>query len=144
MKKLLTVLLIAALAGCATNKAALPSLEGKPRVKINTTASTVTLAAPVVAPVAATPVAGALNFSFDGDIQDAARALQAIHPQMNLLPPLGKPFPFNVKVNVQGGTLEDALRSIGEQGGTAVDVHLNRSQHQGGNQVHIRFNNSKE
>lgn len=143
MKQAFAVLLIAALAGCATNKAVLPSLEGKPRVKINATAPAITPAAPV-APVAATPVAGTFNFIFDGDIQDAAKALQAIQPQMNLLPPLGKPFPFNVKVNVQGGTLEDALRSMGEQGGTAVDVHLNKSQHQGGNQVLIRFNNPKE
>lgn len=36
MKKLFAILLFAALAGCASNGAVLPSLEGKPRVKINT------------------------------------------------------------------------------------------------------------
>jgi len=29
------LLLVATLAGCATNKAVLPSLEGKPRIQIN-------------------------------------------------------------------------------------------------------------
>jgi hypothetical protein len=35
MKKLLPILLAFALTGCATNHAIVPSLEGKPRVKIN-------------------------------------------------------------------------------------------------------------
>ena len=114
MKKIFVVLLVAALAGCATNKAVLPSLEGKPRVKINA-------AAPVV-----------------------AQAVKAAQPQINLLPPLGKPSPLNVNVNLRGATLDDVLRAIGEQGGDAVDVVLNKSKHQGGNQVLVRFNNPKE
>lgn len=35
MKKYFVVLLLAFLAGCASNNAVLPSLEGKPRIKIN-------------------------------------------------------------------------------------------------------------
>jgi hypothetical protein len=35
MKKFVALLLAASLAGCAANSAILPSLEGKPRVKIN-------------------------------------------------------------------------------------------------------------
>lgn len=35
MKKLLPIMLALALTGCATNHAIVPSLEGKPRVKIN-------------------------------------------------------------------------------------------------------------
>lgn len=35
MKRVFVMMLVVALAGCATNKAVLPSLEGKPRVKIN-------------------------------------------------------------------------------------------------------------
>lgn len=120
MKKAFVVLLVASLAGCATNKAVLPSLEGKPRVKINA-------AAPVVAPAA--PVAA---------------TSKAAQPQINLLPPLGKPSPLNVTVNLRGATLDDVLREIGEQGGDAVDVVLNKSKHQGGNQVLVRFNNPKE
>jgi hypothetical protein len=137
MKQAFAVLLVAALAGCATSNAVLPSLEGKPRVKINATA-------PAVAQVAATPAAGTFNFSFEGDILDAVKALHSIQPQMNLLPPLGKPFPLNVKLNLQEATLDTTLRAIGEQGGDKVDVILNKSKAQGGNQVLIRFNNSKE
>ena len=140
MKKAFVVLLVASLAGCATNKAVLPSLEGKPRVKIHA-------AAPVVAPaapVAATSAAGTFDFSFSGDILDALKAVKAAQPQINLLPPLGKPSPLNVTVNLRGATLDDVLREIGEQGGDAVDVVLNKSKHQGGNQVLVRFNNPKE
>jgi hypothetical protein len=140
MKQAFVVLLVAALAGCATNKAVLPSLEGKPRVKINAAVPT----APQVEPVAATPAAGTFDFRFDGDILDAVKALKVIQPQINVLPPLGKPFPWKVAVNLKGTTLDEALRNIGEQGGDAVDVVLNKSQHQGGNQVLIRFNNPKE
>lgn len=140
MKQAFAVLLVAALAGCATSNAVLPSLEGKPRVKINATVPAVAQAAPV----AATPAAGTFNFSFEGDILDAVKALHAIQPQMNLLPPLGKPFPLDVSVNLQGATLDTVLRAIGEQGGDKVDVVLNKSKAQGGNQVLIRFNNPKE
>lgn len=140
MKKIFVVLLVAALAGCATNKAVLPSLEGKPRVKINATAPVVAQAAPV----AATPAAGTFDFSFNGDILDALKAVKAAQPQINLLPPLGKPSPLTVNVNLRGATLDDVLRDIGEQGGDAVDVVLNKSKHQGGNQVLVRFNNPKE
>lgn len=140
MKKIFVVLLVAALAGCATNKAVLPSLEGKPRVKINATAPVVAQAAPV----AATPAAGTFDFSFNGDILDALKAVKAAQPQINLLPPLGKPSPLTVNVNLRGATLDDVLRAIGEQGGDAVDVVLNKSKYQGGNQVLVRFNNPKE
>lgn len=140
MKKAFVVLLVAALAGCATNKAVLPSLEGKPRVKINAAAPAI---APAV-PVAATPAVGAFDFTFNGDILDALKAVKAVQPQINLLPPLGKPSPLNVSVNLRGATLDDVLRAIGEQGGDAVDVVLNKSKYQGGNQVLVRFNNPKE
>jgi hypothetical protein len=142
MKQAFVVLLVAALAGCATNKAVLPSLEGKPRIKINAVAPTVAQAVPVAATPAAT--AGTFDFRFDGDILDALKALKVVQPQINLMPPLGKPIPLHVTVNLQGVTLDDALRDIGEQGGSVVDVILNKSQHQGGNQVLVRFNNPKE
>jgi hypothetical protein len=144
MKKTFVVLLVAALAGCATNKAVLPSLEGKPRVKINASAPVVASVVAPAAPVAATPEAGTFDFSFSGDILDALKAVKAIQPQINLLPPLGKPFPLNVNVNLRSTTLDGALRAIGEQGGDAVDVVLNKSKYQGGNQVLVRFNNPKE
>lgn len=47
MKQAFVVLLVVALAGCATNKAVLPSLEGKPRVKINQQAPVPAAPAPV-------------------------------------------------------------------------------------------------
>lgn len=47
MKQAFLILLIAALAGCATNKAVVPSLEGKPRVKINQQVPASTAPAPV-------------------------------------------------------------------------------------------------
>lgn len=143
MKKVFAVLLIAALAGCATNKAVLPSLDGKPRVKINAAPPVQSQAAPVAPVVASTPPT-AFDFVFQGDILDGLAALNALQPQMNLLPPLGKPFPFAVSVNLRPATLETALRSMGEQGGKDFDLILNKSKAQGGNQVLIRFNNPKE
>lgn len=133
MKPVFLMLLVAALAGCATNKAVVPSLEGKPRVKINASV-----------PAAATTTAGTFDFKFSGDIVDSLAALRAVQPQLNVMPALGKPFALPVQVDLHGATLDDALRSIGEQGGDAVDVVLNKSEHQGGNQVFIRFNNPKE
>lgn len=47
MKQAFVVLLVAALAGCATDKAVLPSLEGKPRIKINQHAPAPAAPAPV-------------------------------------------------------------------------------------------------
>lgn len=142
MKKTLAVLLVTALAGCATSNAVLPSLEGKPRVKINQTIPETTAAQQPAQTKA--PDAGRINFSFDGDILDAVKALKEVQPQLNLLPPLGKPFPFHVSVRLTNATAEDVLRDIGEQGGKKVDVVLNKSNHQGGNQVLIRFNKPKE
>lgn len=48
MKQAIVVLLVAALAGCAANKAVVPSLEGKPRVKINKQAPVPAAPAPVI------------------------------------------------------------------------------------------------
>jgi uncharacterized protein YceK len=48
MKKAFIVLLVIALSGCATNKAVLPSLKGKPRVKINQQAPVPATPAPVI------------------------------------------------------------------------------------------------
>lgn len=142
MKKAFVVLLVASLAGCATNQAVLPSLEGKPRVKINKTVPEQIAAQQPVQEIA--PAAGRINFSFDGDVLDALMALKKVQPQLNLLPPLGKPYPFHVTLNLSNATAEDVLRAIGEQGGEKVDITLNKTQHQGGNQVVIRFNKVKE
>lgn len=143
MKKAFAALLIATLAGCASNTAVLPSLEGKPRLKINAAQPVETQAA-TAAPVVTSAPAKTFDFVFQGDILDGLAALNALQPQMNLLPPLGKPAPFTVSVNLRPATLETALRSMGEQGGKDFDLILNKSKAQGGNQVLIRFNSPKE
>lgn len=140
MKKIFAFLLFAALAGCASNSAVLPSLEGKPRIKIN--------AAPTadVQDVAVFKDATAqetFDFVYQGDILDALATLQTMQPQMVLLSPIGKPFPFIVSVNLPNTTLEAALRALGEKGGNDVDLIL-RPQTDGIAQVQARFNNPKE
>jgi hypothetical protein len=79
------------------------------------------------------------DFQYEGDIIGTLAALKVVAPQINVMPPVGKPVPVQVKVQLHATTLESALRAIGEQGGEAVDVVLNSTRHQGGNQVFIRF-----
>lgn len=127
MKKAFAILLITTLAGCASNQAILPSLEGKPRIKINTQQNTI-------------PV---FDFVFQGDILDGLAKLNVLQPQMEVLKPIGKPFPFHVSVNLQSTTMESVLRTMGEQGGKEFDLILNMPQAEGGYQVRIRFNNQE-
>lgn len=47
MKQAFVLLLVIAFVGCATNKAVLPSLQGKPRVKVNQQAPVPAAPAPV-------------------------------------------------------------------------------------------------
>jgi hypothetical protein len=62
-----------------------------------------------------------------------------VQPQLTVLPPLGNQLQLPVRFNLQATTLENALRSIGEQGGGVADVIWSTTQQQGGNQVFIRF-----
>lgn len=75
------------------------------------------------------------DFQFEGDIVNALFALQAIQPQINVMPPLGKGSPLPVRVEVRGGVLEDALQAIGEQGANVADVVWLPD----GNRAFIRF-----
>ena len=138
MKQAFVFLLVVGLIGCTTNRAIVPSLEGKPRVKINTAMSDV----PPIAPVATS--VETFDFSFSGDIRAAVKALKVVQPQINLIILSGEPFPLNVNVNLRGVTLQEALHSIGKQGRDNVDVILSKPQHQSGYQVLVRFNPSKE
>ena len=79
------------------------------------------------------------DFIYEGDIVNALPELQKVQPQLTVLPPLGKQIQLPVRFNLQSTTLENALRSIGEQGGGVVDVIWSTTQQQGGNQVFIRF-----
>lgn len=141
MKKALVLLLVAALAGCASNRAVLPSLEGKPRIKINapvTTAASSTTAATLPA-----PTAEKFDFKFSGDIVDSLTALHAIQAQLKIAPTVGKAVPLTVKIDRKGTTIEEVLRDIGEQAGAKADVvFINPSKSD--KKVFVRFNNPKE
>ncbi len=79
------------------------------------------------------------DFIYEGDIVNALPALQKVHPQLTVLSPLGNQVPLPVRFNLRSTTLENALRSIGEQGGGVADVVWNTAQQKGDNQVFIRF-----
>lgn len=140
MKKALALLLVATLAGCASNKAVLPSLEGKPRIKIN--APVATAAATTAATVPAS-TAEKFDFKFSGDIVDSLPALQSIQPQLKIAPTVGKAAPLPVQIDRKGTTVEEVLRDLGEQGGAVADVvFINPPK--GDKRVFVRFNNPKE
>lgn len=62
------------------------------------------------------------DFLFDGDIGDSLVALQAIQPQIQVKPPIGRAFPLPLRLELRGVTLEDVLQAIGEQGVNIADV----------------------
>lgn len=138
MKQVLFFLSVVALTGCATDRAIVPSLEGKPRVKINAATPGVAQADPAARPD------GKFDFSFSGDIRGAVKALKVVQPKINLLILSGESVTVNVNVNLLGVTLEDALRSIDEQSGNTVDLIWSTSQHQSGYQVLVRYKSPKE
>ena len=132
MRYTIGVLTICLLAGCAGSPPKPPTFKGEYRpinrpIEIKETASTQT-----VKP-------GIFDFNYEGDIVDSLEALQAVQPQIKVLPPLGNVTALPVRVNLYGTTLETALRAIGEQGGDVADVVWNTTKSQGSNQVFIRF-----
>lgn len=131
MRYTIGVLTICLLAGCAGSPPKPPVVKGEYR-PINH------VEAPAIASRKATGPQ-VFDFHFEGDIVASLDALRAIQPQLNVLPPLGKVSPLSVRVNLRGTTLDNTLRTIGEQGGDVADVVLNSTKSQGGNQVFIRF-----
>nr|WP_280971489.1 P-type conjugative transfer protein TrbG [Cupriavidus gilardii]WDE72631.1 hypothetical protein [Cupriavidus gilardii] len=95
----------------------------------------------VPASFAAAPSAtAAYDFQFHGDILGALQALQALDPELRVLPPIGRPVPVPVNVAVAKGSAVDVLRQLGEQGGNQVDVvYANAS-----NQVRLIFRTSPD
>ncbi|MCW8171171.1 hypothetical protein D8B22_19165 [Verminephrobacter aporrectodeae subsp. tuberculatae] len=83
-----------------------------------------------------------LDFTYEGDILGALPALKEVAPQIDVMPSLGRPSPLLVRIHLQGTTLENALRAIGEQGGDVADVVWSTTRHQGGNQAFVRFRTS--
>lgn len=63
-----------------------------------------------------------VNMTFNGDALAAIKALQAIDPSLQVLAPLGRPIPVPVRLNVQNGSVQDALSTMGAQGGSTLDV----------------------
>ncbi|WP_208457078.1 P-type conjugative transfer protein TrbG [Burkholderia vietnamiensis] len=76
-------------------------------------AATFSHAAYAIAPV---------TIDFSGDALAAIKALQAIDPSLNVLPPVGRPIPVPVQVNVKNGNVQDVLRTMGAQGGSMLDI----------------------
>lgn len=137
MKRTLILALLTVLVGCASGpRPVVPSLEGKPRVQINASQPVVSAeSSPVTAPADRT-----FDFVFQGDIQDALVELNRLHPEMSVFPALGEPFAYRVSVNLQNTTMEEVLRSLGEQGADKVDIILDKPQAAGGHKVLLRFN----
>lgn len=77
-----------------------------------------------------------VNISYDGDALGAIKALQAIDPTLQVLTPLGRPVPIPVRLNVHGGSVQDALSVMGAQGGSTLDVVYSSSA----NTVRLVFN----
>lgn len=63
-----------------------------------------------------------VSMNFNGDALAAIKALQAIDPSLQVLAPLGRPIPVPVRLNVQNGSVQDALSTMGAQGGTTLDI----------------------
>ncbi|MDN4572043.1 P-type conjugative transfer protein TrbG [Pandoraea cepalis] len=108
------------------------------RYKFKHQAARVTLAAAFALLATSGANAGQISMAFSGDALAALKALKLLDPQLQVMPPLGRPTPVPVAVNVQGGTTTDALRAIGEQGGSAVDVVYSNESHQ----VRLVYNSS--
>lgn len=125
------ILTICLLAGCAGSPPKPPAVQGEYR-PINKVESKETIDRQSSAFYT-------FDFNYEGDIINSLTALHNIQPQLNVLPPLGKVSPLQVRMNLRRTTLENALRTIGEQGGDTAEVVWNATQNQGGNQVFIRF-----
>lgn len=78
------------------------------------------------------------DFNFEGDIVNSLEALRTSQPQLTVMPARGNITPLPIKINLQGTTLENVLRAIGERGGGLADVIYTVSN-QGGKQVFIQF-----
>jgi hypothetical protein len=130
MRTTIVILAILILAGCAGFPPKPPAVEGeyRPVNQVNTKRQEIdkTNTHPV------------FDFIYEGDIVNALPELRKVQPQLTVLPPLGKQIQLPVRFNLQSTTLENALRSIGEQGGGVADVVWNTTQ-QGGNQIFVRF-----
>ncbi len=131
MRNTIGILVILVLVGCAGFPPKPPMVKGeyRPVNQVNTKRqeSYKTGSHPV------------FDFIYEGDIVNALPELQKVQPQLTVLPPLGNQIQLPVRFNLQSTTLENALRSIGEQGGGVADVVWNTTQQQGDNQVFIRF-----
>lgn len=129
---IICVLFLSLVAGCAGSPPKPPEAKGEYR-PINRIEPKPSATQPD------TLIQQTFDFTYEGDIVDSLYALQNAQPQLTILPTLGKRIPLLVRVNLRAVTLEDALRTLGEQGGRSADVVWNKSQGPGGNQVFIRF-----
>lgn len=78
------------------------------------------------------------NFKYDGDINNVLETLQAIQPQIEVLPVQGNIIPLPIHIDLHGTNLPNTLRAIGEEGGNMADVVWHISKHHGG-KVFIKF-----
>ncbi|MGH8431340.1 MAG: P-type conjugative transfer protein TrbG, partial [Solimonas sp.] len=101
-------------------------------------AAMVLAAAPSYATAPVAPAAAAFDFQFQGDILAALQALQAMDPELRVLPPIGQPSLVPVSIAVAKGGTMDVLRQLGEQGGNQVDVVYANTA----NQVRLIFRSS--
>ncbi len=69
------------------------------------------------------------DFHYSGDVAQALDTLQRLQPQLTVLGPLGKPTAVPVQLDLHRVTLDQALQSIGDQGGDRVDVVYNGANH---------------
>lgn len=135
MRTTITLLTVAILAGCAGSPPKPPIPEGDYR-PINV---------PRYQKQATTAPSAVFDFAYDGDITGALPALKLVAPELQVMPDQGKPWPVHVSVNLKATTLENALRTVGEQGKNLADVVWTTSKHgKDSGKVFIRFRSQED
>lgn len=79
------------------------------------------------------------NFRYEGDISSSLEALRVLQPQLAVMPSIGASTPLQVRIDLSGTTLENAVRSIGEQGGQIAEVVWITTKGRSVNQVFLRY-----
>lgn len=131
MRRSIVIFSICLLAGCVGSPPKPPAVKGEYRPINKVEVKELAARKPVSQRI--------FNFQYEGDIVSSLYALRDLQPQINVSPPLGTPRQLPVRINLRGTTLENALRTIGEQGGDVAEVVWNTTASQSGNQVFIRF-----
>lgn len=98
--------------------------------KLALTGISLAAALSMMQPAAARASVVAIDLHFQGDALAALDAIKTVDPDLQILPPSGRPIPMPVSLNLRGATITDALRTLGTQGGSTLDVVYTESTQQ--------------